>query len=163
MAQDEDTYFAVCPLLPDLPTGETRTSGFSGMLEPLPVPKESWDLISMDFIDGLPQSGQYNCIWVIVDKLTKFAQFLPLAHPYTASKCTLLYMTQVYKNHGFPGAILSDCDPVFTSHFWQELLKYADTTLKMSSANHPQKYGQTKRVNQCLETFLHSFTLACPK
>lgn len=121
---------------------------YPGLLEPLPVPQESWEMISMDFIDGLPQSGQFNCIWVIVDKLTKFAQFLPLAHPYTASKCALLYMTQVYKNHGFPGAIISDRDPVFTSHFWQELFKYAGTELKMSTTNHPQTDGQTERVNQ---------------
>ena len=50
----------------------------------------------MDFIDGLPQSGSVNCILVIVDKLTKFAHFLPLAHPYTASKVALLYMNKVY-------------------------------------------------------------------
>lgn len=72
-------------------------------------------------------------------------------------------MTQVYKNHGFPGATVSDCDPVFTSHFWQELFKYAGTGLRMGSANHPQTDGQTERVNQCLETFLRCFTHACPR
>lgn len=102
---------------------------YPGLLEPLQVPQESWELISMDFIDGLSQSGKFNCIWVIVDKLTKFAHLLPLAHPYTASKVVLLYMTQVYKNHGFPRAIVSDRGPVFTSHFWQELFKYASTGL----------------------------------
>lgn len=75
----------------------------------------------MDFIDGLPQSGRFNCVWVIVDKRTKFAYFLPLAHPYTAAKVAQLYMAQIYSVHGLPGAIVSDRDPVFTSKFWQEL------------------------------------------
>lgn len=86
---------------------------------------------------GHPHSGKANCILVLVDKLTKIAHFLPLAHPYTAAKVTLLYMIQIYKLHGFPGAILSDRDPVFSSHFWQELFKYAGTELWMSTANHP--------------------------
>lgn len=136
---------------------------YSGLLEPLPVPKESWEFISMDFIDGLPQSGNSNCILVIVDKFTKFAHFLPLAHPYIAAKVALLYMTHIYKLHGFPGAIISDRDPVFTSHFWKELFNYAGSELRMSSTNHPQTNGQTERVNQCLETFLLCFTQACPK
>mgnify|MGYP006268437795 FL=1 len=74
----------------------------------------------MDFIDGLPQSGKFNCLLVLVDKRTRFAHFLPLAHPYTAAKVAQLYMSQIYKLHGFPGAIVSDRDPVFTSHFWRE-------------------------------------------
>lgn len=121
-------------------------AAYPGLLEPLPVPKESWELIGMDFIDGLPRSGGVNCILVIVDKFTKFAHFLPLAHPYTASKVALLYMTHIYRLHGFPGEIISDRDPVFTSHFWQELFKYAGTGLRMSTANHPQTDGQTERV-----------------
>ena len=104
---------------------------------PLPIPKESWDLITMDFVDGLTQSGQYNCLLVVVDKRTRFAHFLPLAHPYTAAKVAVLYMQQLYMLHGFPGAIVSDRDPVFTSHFWQELFKYAGMELRMSTANHP--------------------------
>ena len=91
----------------------------------------------MDFIDGLPQSGKHNCIWVIVDKRTKFAHFLPLAHPYTAAKVALLYMNSVYRIHGFPASIVPDRGPVFTSHFWQELLKYAGTQLRLSTTNHP--------------------------
>ena len=75
----------------------------------------------MDFVDGLPQSGKFNFLWVIVDKRTKFAYFIPLAHPYTASKVALLYMHNIYRVHGFPSAIVSDRDPVFTSLFWREL------------------------------------------
>ena len=134
-----------------------------GLLMPLPIPRELWDLITMDFMDGLPQSGQHNCLLVVVDKRTRFAHFLPLAHPYTASKLANIYMQQLYKLHGFPGAIVSDRDPILTSHFWQELFKYAGTELRMSTANHPQTDGQTERVNQCIETYLRCFIQACPK
>lgn len=117
----------------------------------------------MDFINGLHQSGVHNCLMVIVDLRTKFGHFLPLAHPYTATKIALLYMNQIYRIHGFPGAIVSDRDPVFTSNFWRELFKYAGTELRMGTTNHPQSDGQTECVNHCLKTFLHCFTHACPK
>lgn len=132
-----------------------------GLLQPLPIPKEPREMITMDFIDGLPQSGKFNCLWVIVDKRTKFAYFLPIAHPYTAAKVALLYMNNIYSVHGLPGSIVFDRDPVFTSHFWQEMFKLAGTQLRMSTANHPQTNGQSERVNQCVETYLHCFVHAC--
>jgi hypothetical protein len=58
--------------------------------------------------------------------------------------------------------IISDRDRVFTSAFWQELFKLKDTTLNMSSSNHPQTDGQTERLNQCLETYLRCMVQACP-
>lgn len=142
---------------------KTERVASPGLLQPLPVPQASWDMITMDFIDGLPQSGQHNCIWVLVDGMTKFAHFLLRAHPYTASRVALLFMQRIYPIHGFPHAIVSDRDPVFTSHCWQELFCYADTELRLSTANHPQTDGQSERVNQCLKTFLRCFTHACPK
>uniref|UniRef100_A0A453RBY7 Integrase catalytic domain-containing protein n=1 Tax=Aegilops tauschii subsp. strangulata TaxID=200361 RepID=A0A453RBY7_AEGTS len=134
-----------------------------GLLQHLPIPKQPWDIITMDFIDGLPQSSQFNCLLVLVDKRSRFAHFLPLAHPYIAAKVAQLYMSQIYKLHGFTGAIVSDRDPVFTSHFRKELFQYAGTELRLSTANHPQTDGQTERVNQCIETFLRCFTHACPR
>ena len=59
----------------------------------------------MDFVDGLPQSGKFNCLWVVINQHTKFAHFLPLAHPYTASKVALLYMNIIYRINGFPSSI----------------------------------------------------------
>lgn len=72
-------------------------------------------------------------------------------------------MTHIYKLHGLPASIISDRDPVFTSHSWQELFKYAGTNLNITSAYHPRSDGQTERVNQCLETYLRCFVSACPK
>jgi hypothetical protein len=112
----------------------------------------------MDFIEGLPKSGSTNCILVIVDKFTRYGHFVALYHPYTASSVAMVFMTEVYKLHGMPALIISDCDLVFTSKFWQSLFSYVEIQLRMSSSYHPQLDGQTERVNQCLETFIR-----CPK
>ena len=117
----------------------------------------------MDFIEDLPISGTQSCILVVVDTFSKYAHFIPLSHPFTALTVATAFMNNVYKLHGLPQAIVSDRDRVFTSHFWQELFKLTNTQLRMTSAYHPQFDGQTKRVNQCLKTYLRCFVHACPK
>jgi hypothetical protein len=71
----------------------------------------------MDFIDGLPRSRGHNCILVVVDKLSKYARFIPLSHPYTTSGVAELFVDNVYRLHSLPKAIVSDRDLVFTSSF----------------------------------------------
>jgi hypothetical protein len=137
-------------------------SKYPGLLSPLPVPSEAWQVISMDFIDGLPRSGHADCVMVVVDKFSKFAHFIPLLHPYSAPKVAQVFLDNVFRLHGMPTHIISDRDPVFTSSFWKELFKLANTLLCMSSAYHPQSDGQTERVNQCLETYLRCFVHSCP-
>jgi len=133
-----------------------------GLLEPLPIPKSAWQIISMDFIEGLPRSGGKNCILVVVDKFSKFSHFVPLSHPFTAGVVAKTFMQQVYRLHGMPLSIISDRDRIFTSQLWQELFKLANVQLRMSSAYHPQSDGQTECVNQCVEQFLRCFVHACP-
>jgi hypothetical protein len=130
-------------------------SKYSGLLEPLPVPNGAWEVVSMDFIEGLPRSGSANCIMVAVDNFSKYNHFLPLLHPFTAATVAEAFLNNVYKLHGMPAAIISDRDKVLTSRFWQEFFKLAKVTLQMSSSYHPQ----TERVNQCLKTYLHCFVL----
>lgn len=77
----------------------------------------------MDFIEGLPPSGGANCILVVVDTFSKYAHFLPVTHPYTATQIAQLYMDNVYKIHGMPEALISDRDAVFTSRVWQAIFK----------------------------------------
>jgi transposase InsO family protein len=135
---------------------------YPGLLEPLPVPPHVWHTVTMDFVEGLPRSSGFNCILVVVDKLSRYAHFLPLAHPFTAYQVAQAYITNIYKLHGLPAAIVSDRDKVFTSTLWRELFCLSQTQLKMSSAYHPQTDGTTERINQCLETFLRCFAHACP-
>jgi hypothetical protein len=135
---------------------------YPGLLQALLIPDQAWQVISMDFIEALPKSNGADCILMVVDKFSKYGHFIPLAHPYTASKVAHLFMSTVYKLHGLPEAIISDRDRVFTSTFWKELFTMAGTQLRMSSAYHPQSDGQTECVNQCLETFLRCFVHTCP-
>jgi hypothetical protein len=86
----------------------------AGLLQPLPVPS---GLATMDFIDGLLVSNGFNCIFMIVDKFTKYSHFVPLRHPYTVSKVAELFVSSVYRLHGLPLSLVSDRDPIFTSHF----------------------------------------------
>jgi transposase InsO family protein len=118
-----------------------------GLLQPLLVPSQAWSTVSLDFIEGLPKSGGYDVIFVVVDKFTKYAHFVPMSHPYTALSVAQLYFNNIYKLHGLPEAIISDRDGVFTSALWQELFRLSNTKLLMSSFYHPQTDGQTERLN----------------
>jgi hypothetical protein len=83
-------------------------SSYPGTLQPLPIPLTAWHTVSLDFVEGLPRSGSADCIMVVVDKFTKFAHFIPLSHPYTAASIAQLFLSNVYRLHGFPLAVISD-------------------------------------------------------
>jgi hypothetical protein len=96
---------------------------YPGLLAPLPVPEGPWQVISMDFKEGLPLSGSANCILVVVDKFSKYNHFIPLHHPFTAVVVAQTFLHNVYKLHGLPTAIISDQHRVFTSQFWQKTIQ----------------------------------------
>jgi hypothetical protein len=155
MKQDIYTFVAKCEVCQQN-KGETVKS--LGTLQLLPIPPTIWRYISIDFIVGLPKSDNKLVIMVFVDQLSKYAHFCALQYPLTAFKVAQIFMDNIFKLHGMPNSIFSNRDPTFTSKFWQESFKLQGTQLHLSTPYHPQKDGQTKVVNKCLETYLRCFS-----
>jgi len=105
-----------------------------GLLQPLSIPSQCWEEVSMDFITGLPKSEGKSVIMVIVDRLTKYAHFCALSHPFKAITVATTFMEIVQKLHGNPNIILSDRDPIFTVYFWIELFSSLGTHMAHSSS-----------------------------
>ncbi|GKA99907.1 hypothetical protein Tco_0827901 [Tanacetum coccineum] len=129
----------------------------SGLLVQPVIPVWKWENITMDFVTKLPKTstGQ-DTIWVIVDRLTKSAHFLPMRENDSMEKLTRQYLKEVVTRHGVPVSIISDRDGRFTSQFWQSLQKALGTQLDMSTAYHPQTDGQSERTIQTLEDMLRA-------
>nr|GEW99933.1 putative reverse transcriptase domain-containing protein [Tanacetum cinerariifolium] len=129
----------------------------SGLLVQPEIPQWKWDNITMDFVTKLPRkSSGYDTIWVIVDRLTKSAYFLPIRKDDSMDKLTKLYLKEVVTRHGIPISIISDRDPRFASNFWRAFRKALGTRLDMSVAYHPKTDGQTERTIQTLEDMLRA-------
>jgi hypothetical protein len=132
----------------------------SGLLEQPEIPVWKWENIAMDFITKLPRtSSGHDSIWVIVDRLTKSAHFLPIRETYKVEKLARIYINEIVSRHGVPLSIISDRDGRFTSHFWRALQKHLGTQLDLSTAYHPQTDGQSERTIQTLEDMLRSCIL----
>jgi hypothetical protein len=135
-----------------------------GALKPLSIPSWKCDDISMDFIVGLPNTSRHHdSIWVIVDRLTKVAHFLPVHTTDKAQKYAELYIDRIVCLHGLPRTIVSDRGAPFVARFWEQLQESLGTKLIRSSSYHPQTDGQTKRVNQILEDMLRACAIDCGK
>ncbi|GJT76351.1 putative reverse transcriptase domain-containing protein [Tanacetum coccineum] len=116
--------------------------------------------IAMDFVTKLPRtSSGHDTIWVIVDRLTKSAHFLPMREDYKMERLARLYLNEIVARHGVPISIISDRDSRFTSRFWQSMQEALGTRLDMSTAYHPQTDGQSERTIQTLEDMLRACVL----
>ncbi|KAJ0468424.1 putative nucleotidyltransferase, Ribonuclease H [Helianthus annuus] len=129
----------------------------SGLLEQPPIPIWKWERIAMDFITKLPPtSSGHDSIWVVVDRLTKSAHFLPIREDYKVERLARIYTDEIICNHGTPRDIISDRDARFTSRLWETFQAALGTTLNLSTAFHPQTDGQTERTIRTLEDMLRA-------
>jgi hypothetical protein len=157
LKRDVATHVALCDVCQRVKAEHQRPAR---LLQPLKVPEWKWEEIDMDFIVGLPRTRDgYDSIWVIVDRLTKVAHFIPVKTTYSRAQLAELYMSRIVCLHGVPKKIVSDRGTQFTSRFWKRLHESMDTKLNFSSAYHPQTDGQTKRTNQVLEDMLRACAL----
>ena len=129
----------------------------TGKIQLLPIPVWKWEKITMDFVTGLPRTQrQHDAIWVIVDRLTKCAHFLPINVEDSLEKLAQLYVDEIVRLHGLPVSRVSDRDPRFTSRFWPSLQTALGTRLHFSTTFHPQTDGQLERTIQTLEDMLRA-------
>jgi hypothetical protein len=157
MKKDVDAHVALCDICQGVKAEYERPTG---LLQPLEVPEWKWEEISMDFIVELPRTRDgYDSIWVIVDRLTKVAHFIPVKTTYTGVKLAELYVSRIVCLHGVPKKIVSDQGTQFTSRFWEKLHESMDTKLNFSSAYHPQTDDQTERTNQFIEYMFRACAL----
>ncbi|GKB65463.1 putative reverse transcriptase domain-containing protein [Tanacetum coccineum] len=116
--------------------------------------------IAMDFVTKLPRtSSGHDIIWVIVDRLTKSAHFLPMREDYKMERLARLYLNAIVARHGVPISIISNRDSRFTSRFWQSIQEALGTRLDMSTAYHPHTDGQSERTIQTFEDMLRAYVL----
>ncbi|GKC33261.1 putative reverse transcriptase domain-containing protein [Tanacetum coccineum] len=129
----------------------------SGLLVQPAIPEWKWDNIMMDFITKLPKSSQgFDTIWVIVDRLTKSAHFLPIRENDPLDKLARLYLSRIVARHRIPVSIICDRDGRFTLNFWRSFQKALGTEISMSTAYHPETDGQSERTIQTLEDMLRA-------
>ncbi|KAI3815901.1 hypothetical protein L1987_15584 [Smallanthus sonchifolius] len=129
----------------------------SGLLEQPEIPVWKWECIAIDFITKLLHTSHgHDSIWVIIDRLTKSAHFLPIREDYRVKKLARIYIDEIISRHGVPLNIISDRDGRFTSRFWQSLQSALGTQLNLSTAYRPQTDGQSERTIQTLEDMLRA-------
>ncbi|CAI7880896.1 unnamed protein product, partial [Closterium sp. NIES-54] len=119
----------------------------AGLLQPLLVPEQPWQVVSLDFITGLPSTSRgHDAILVVIDKFSKMGHFIPTNATATTEATTHLFFDRIITIHGIPATLISYRDPKFTSNFLRELMGLLGTKLAMSSTYQPQTGGQTERL-----------------
>ncbi|KZV89525.1 ribonuclease H-like protein, partial [Exidia glandulosa HHB12029] len=159
MRKDVDAFVRTCDVCQ-----KTKEANFNkfGFLQPHAIPYQPYERISLDLVTGLPLAGPYNAILVVVDLLTKHAQFIPTDSGLDTAGFAKLLIQHVISRYGIPREIIADRDGRWLSHFFEELAKQLGTHLLLSSSHHPQHDGQTERTNRTLETSLRHYVAAKP-
>jgi len=161
MKQDIARYVDECDVCHRVKAEHQR---LVGILQPLYIPEWKWDTIEMYFVTGFPRSQKgHDAIFVVIDRFSKVAHFLPVKETISASQLADLYVSRIVSLHGIPLEISSDRGNIFTSRFWDSFQEAMGTHLNFSTAYHPQSQGQVERVNQVLEDMLRACVISFGK
>ena len=154
MKRDIVKYVAKCLTCSQVKAEHQRPYG---KLQPLEIPVWKWEHVTMDLVTKLPKTRKgHDAIWVVVDRLTKSAHFLPIRENYNSEKMAEVYMNEIISRHGVPVSIVSDRDTRFTSRYWRKFNDELGTQLHISTAYHPQTDGQSERTIQTLVDMLRA-------
>ncbi|CAI7889274.1 unnamed protein product [Closterium sp. NIES-53] len=154
MANDVQKFVTLCDTCQGMKSSKQKKAG---LLQPLPVSEQPWQVVSLDFITGLPPTNaEHDAILVVIDKFSKMGHFIPTHTTARTEETAQLFLKHIISQHGIPTTLISDWDPKFTSKFWKELMSLMGTRLAMSSAYHPETDGQTERLNQIVEQLLRA-------
>ncbi|MBW0503311.1 hypothetical protein O181_043026 [Austropuccinia psidii MF-1] len=114
-----------------------------GLLKPFPVPNGPWVFLSMDFITQLPLSNSFDSIIVIVERFSKVEVFIPTMSSIALLNLALLFIKNIFSNHGLPSSIVSDRGSLFLSSFWTNPFQQLKISRDLSTGHHPETDGQT--------------------
>ena len=148
------SYVSHCDWCARFKGSNTKPAGAAVPLQPSTMP---WVDVSVDFITDLPLSHGFDSILTVVDRFSKETEFILCNKTATALDTAKLYLFHVWKDHGLPHTIVSDCSPQFTSQVMTDLCKRLGITPKLSTAHHPQTDGQTKVMNREVQQYLRLF------
>jgi transposase InsO family protein len=157
---DVKKYIATCPACQGKAVHRYEPYG---KLSLLPISEYPFAEISLDWIIGLPESRQRNgerfdAILTVVDRLTKYALFIPTRSDTTAADFVELFFRHVECRFGTPRGIVSDRDSRITSGFWREVCAQILIKRRISTAYHPQTDGQSEALNRVVQDYLHVYT-----
>jgi hypothetical protein len=142
-------YIKTCPTCQ---INKSKNVPYPGLLQPLPIPDLAFQHLTMDFIEALPKSKGKDTILPVVDKLTKYAHFIAMSHPFTTKTIVQLFPDKIFKLHGLPLVIITNRDIIFTSTLWQDLFKSLDVKLKFSTAYHPKQIVNLRGLTNAWRT-----------
>ena len=148
------TYTSTCDMC--LQTKPSCQAPMSEM-HPLPIPKDRWSMVLVDFILELPGMHDYNAIIVVVYRVGKRAHFIPTTATCSALGTANLYCKNVWKLHSLYDVFVSNQGPQFVAEFTRELYQLLGIKLQASTAYHPQSNGQTEHIKQELEQYPQIF------
>lgn len=157
MSRDIKTFVNTCDICQRM---KARRHAPYGYLKSIPIPSQPFETVSMDFIAELPVSDGKDAVLVIVDKLTKYALFVPTKTKVGEVETAQLFFENVWKYFGIPIQIISDRDARWSNAFWKELTRLVGSRRALTTAHHPQADGQTEIMNQTLEVGLRTYVNA---
>jgi hypothetical protein len=154
MSRDIKKYTSTCDICQK---AKPRRHAPIGMLQPIPIPSQPFEVVTMDFIPELPECEGYDNVLVIVDKLTKYAIFIPTTTTITEKGTAELFFQHVISQYGIPRQVITDRDIRWKGEFWREICDRMGMTRALTTAYHPQADGQTEIMNQSLEISLRAY------